>query len=319
MEITQNNETTKKKTAAVKTDGGTAAATVPPLRPRETIALDVIDFDPRNRIIDESSDSFRELLDSVRAFGVIHAPQVQRQDDGRFRLHDGERRVRAARRAGLSAVACDVWPENATAEVILATIAVQQHHEPHRAIHIARRLHKMKHDHGLTLDELAAKTGIPLERVKVYRALLQGSPTLLDFFATHDVPISVAAEMARYDVETNNEGRTRQLIARFKERSLTREDIAELRKREKARLHGGDSSDALEGPSARAKTAVFSRGFVAALKRDGAAELPRLSEALRELGFELVALQDSRYAITTPATHLATDMVQSPGGSKVGR
>jgi hypothetical protein len=290
METTTNKEVATKKGERTSPAATRASEPMAVARKRETLALDLIDFNERNRTIDENSDSFRELVDSVRAFGVIHAPQVQVQADGRYQLHDGERRIRAACAAGIKELACDVWPAQATAEVILASFVVQQHHKPHAPLEIARRLRTMKHEYGLTNDQLAAKTGIPVDRIETYRMLLQGSEDLLSFFHSYDVPLKTAAAMVRYELETS-EHKSRQLIARYKERPLTRDEIVELRKREKARASGRDDA---AGEAAMPARTVFSRAFAVALKKDSEASLPALVAAVEQLGYRLVPADGGR-------------------------
>src|SRR6185503_3886850 len=52
----------------------------------------------------------QELADSIREHGVIEPIVVEKCDDGIFMLHDGERRLRSARMAGLKKVPAIISP-----------------------------------------------------------------------------------------------------------------------------------------------------------------------------------------------------------------
>jgi ParB family chromosome partitioning protein len=135
---------------------------------RVLLPLDAILPDPRNRKIVEDED-FQGLLDSIRVLGVLSPPHVVDQGSGRYLLIDGERRWRAARRAGLSEIPCDVWPVGAEPRALsLAGLVLNEQRKAPGCIHVARRLRDMKHELALTHEALAAQTGLPLDRVKSY-------------------------------------------------------------------------------------------------------------------------------------------------------
>ena len=68
------------------------------------IAVELIDpnpHQPRTRFDEESLD---ELAASVGALGVLQPVLLRKSADGRYQLIAGERRLRAAKKAGLSAI-----------------------------------------------------------------------------------------------------------------------------------------------------------------------------------------------------------------------
>lgn len=73
--------------------------------PRQ-VALDAIEFDPAQPRRGFKEDSLEELSVSVRRHGVLEPVSLRShpEGNGRFIVNRGERRVRAARRAGLTAV-----------------------------------------------------------------------------------------------------------------------------------------------------------------------------------------------------------------------
>lgn len=68
-------------------------------------------FSPHNRKVDETSESFLSLVESVRGAGVAEpiGVRLHPKKEGKFEVFSGERRVRAARKVGLATVAANVY------------------------------------------------------------------------------------------------------------------------------------------------------------------------------------------------------------------
>ncbi len=77
----------------------------------QTLPLDSIRFDPRNPRTDAETTNLDELAASIASGGVVQPPVVLQADDGSYRVLTGERRVRAARLAGLTELCCIVRPD----------------------------------------------------------------------------------------------------------------------------------------------------------------------------------------------------------------
>ena len=123
------------------------------------VALSLIDFDPNQprRSVDEIS--IGELASSIKSYGVLE-PISLRTDhdlDGRFIVNRGERRVRAAREAGLTEVPAfldeRIDPFAQAAENLhrenmspfdLATFIAEREKEGHTRAEIGRRLNKSR-------------------------------------------------------------------------------------------------------------------------------------------------------------------------------
>jgi ParB family chromosome partitioning protein len=116
-------------TAAKKTERQEAPPQPEIPTERRQVSVQAIVPDPQNRVIDESGEEFASLLDSVRVFGVLQPPHVKTLSDSKYFLLDGERRWRAAKKLGFESIACDVWPEQATARDAIAANRRGHHHE----------------------------------------------------------------------------------------------------------------------------------------------------------------------------------------------
>jgi len=123
------------------------------------VALSLIDFDPKQprRSIDEIS--IGELASSIKSYGVLEPISLRTNPDleGRFIVNRGERRVRAAREAGLTEVPAfldeRIDPFAQAAENLhrqnmspfdLATFIAEREREGHTRAEISRRLNKSR-------------------------------------------------------------------------------------------------------------------------------------------------------------------------------
>jgi ParB family chromosome partitioning protein len=253
---------------------------------RQILATTHIVPDPRNRKIAEDEE-FQGLVDSIRVLGVLQPVHVLEREGGTFLLIDGERRWRAAQRAGLEEIPCDVWPARSSARaVMLAGLALNEQRKAPGCLHVARRLRDIKNDHALTQEQLAAETGVALDRIKNYFSLFLGSDFLLRFCEDHDLPLRVAVAFVRYERATN-EARVRRLAQRYAREPLTREEIDGLRKRAETKgREDGDTSPSQRIQPSRARRLL--ERFETEYRREGSGAQAELEELVRRLGFRLV-------------------------------
>jgi ParB family chromosome partitioning protein len=254
---------------------------------RALLPVTAIVPDDNNRKVVED-DEFIALCDSVRLLGVMQPVQVWRRPDGNHRLVDGERRWRAACKAGLAELPCDVWPgDSDPRRVAVAGLILNEQRKAHGTLQLARRLRDIKNECGHSHAEVAAQTGIPLDRVKTYFSLFGASDDLMTFLEENEIPLKVAVELVRFERATN-EARTRRLLQRHKESPLTVQEIVALRKREQ---RTPKTEDGTETPPAakRQRPPAFVERFETAVRKDAGA-LVQLEELARRLGYQLVPL-----------------------------
>ncbi len=112
-------------------------------------------FQPRARFDD---GALGELTDSIRAHGVLQPVVVRRAEDGAFELIAGERRVRAARAAGLAAIPALV---RSASDQELQTLALVENlqREDLNAIEKARALQAMMRNFDWTQEDVARRVG----------------------------------------------------------------------------------------------------------------------------------------------------------------
>jgi ParB family transcriptional regulator, chromosome partitioning protein len=163
--------------------GPSATAAVPA---RETINagprqidIDLIEpspYQPRTRFREEALD---ELARSIQASGIIQ-PLVVRPIGDRFQLIAGERRWRAAQRAGLTKVSAIV--KDVPDEVALEMTLVENiQREDLNAIEAARAFERLMDEFQLTQERVAERTGKDRATVANAIRLLKLEPTIQDW------------------------------------------------------------------------------------------------------------------------------------------
>jgi ParB family transcriptional regulator, chromosome partitioning protein len=165
------------------TSSGGAAAAAParemthagPLQ----IDIDLIEpspYQPRTRFREEALD---ELARSIQSSGIIQ-PLVLRPIGSRFQLIAGERRWRAAQRAGLTKVSAIVRqvPDELALEM---TLVENIQREDLNAIEAARAFERLMDEFQLTQEAVAERTGKDRATVANSIRLLKLEPTIQDW------------------------------------------------------------------------------------------------------------------------------------------
>jgi ParB family transcriptional regulator, chromosome partitioning protein len=165
------------------TSGSNAAAAVPareatgaaPLQ----LDIDIIEpspYQPRTRFREAALD---ELAQSIRSSGIIQ-PLVVRPIGNRYQLIAGERRWRAAQRAGLTKVSAIVRqvPDEIALEM---TLVENIQREDLNAIEAARAFERLMDEFQLTQEAVAERTGKDRTTVANAIRLLKLEPTIQDW------------------------------------------------------------------------------------------------------------------------------------------
>jgi len=143
------------------------------------IDIDLIEpspYQPRTRFREEALD---ELARSIKSSGIIQ-PLVVRPIGNRFQLIAGERRWRAAQRAGLTKVSAIVRqvPDELALEM---TLVENIQREDLNAIEAARAFERLMDEFQLTQESVAERTGKDRATVANSIRLLKLEPTIQDW------------------------------------------------------------------------------------------------------------------------------------------
>src|SRR6266851_556520 len=167
--------------ASLATIGGAAAAPArePAHQGAQEIDIDLVEpspYQPRTRFREEALD---ELARSIKASGIIQ-PIVVRPIGNRFQLIAGERRWRAAQRAGLtkaSAIVRQVSDELALEMTLVENIQ----REDLNPIEAARAFERLMAEFQLTQESVAERTGKDRATVANAVRLLKLEPIMQDW------------------------------------------------------------------------------------------------------------------------------------------
>ncbi|PYU34907.1 MAG: chromosome partitioning protein ParB [Acidobacteria bacterium] len=121
------------------------------------IDIDLIEPSPYQPRTHFREEALAELAQSIRASGIIQ-PLVLRRVGSRFQLLAGERRWRAAQRAGLNRVPA-VIREVSDEAALEITLVENIQREDLNPIEEARAFERLINEFHLTQEEVAAKTG----------------------------------------------------------------------------------------------------------------------------------------------------------------
>ena len=180
-EPAQPTPETHQSVAPVAVAGGAAVAPArePIAHGPQEIDIDLVEpspYQPRTRFREEALE---ELARSIQASGII-LPIVVRPVAYRFQLIAGERRWRAAKRAGLQKVAAIV--RQVSDELALEMTLVENiQREDLNAMEAARAFERLMDEFQLTQESVAERTGKDRATVANAIRLLKLEPTIQDW------------------------------------------------------------------------------------------------------------------------------------------
>ena len=151
----------------------------------EQVPVDLIDpnpFQPRSAFPEET---LRELAESIRSSGVLQ-PILVRRVDGKYQLIAGERRLRAARMAGLQAVPVVIRDlgDRETLELAVTENVMREDLNP---IEVAHAYDSLQERFQLSHEEIAARIGINRSTVSNTLRLLGLPEQIQNMVANGDV------------------------------------------------------------------------------------------------------------------------------------
>lgn len=122
------------------------------------ISLDNIKTNPYQPRKDFDKDELNELADSIKQKGVIQAITVRRADDG-FELISGERRLRAAKIAGIDKIPAYIMDVTSKEELLEIALIENIQRADLNSIEVAEAYKRLMDECSLKQDEVANKVG----------------------------------------------------------------------------------------------------------------------------------------------------------------
>jgi ParB/RepB/Spo0J family partition protein len=143
----------------------------------KNIPIDLIKRSPTNPRKEIHAKELKELADSIKADGVLVPLMVLQLASGEYELVDGERRLKAAKLAGLEIVPCSlvdiVYGQSRTHQIVLNLQRADLHPIDEASAFIA-----LESSFGLSVHDIAEKIGKPesyvAERMQLQKLIEEG-------------------------------------------------------------------------------------------------------------------------------------------------
>ena len=154
-------------------------------------------YQPR-REFDEST--LEELKDSIKSYGVLQPVLVRRLPDGKYELIAGERRLRAAKLAGVKGIPALVKEYN---DVEISEIALIENiqREDLNVIEEARAYDRLMREFQLTQEAMAGKLGRSRSHIANTLRLLKLAPKVQDYVSNGTLSMGQARPLLALEDE----------------------------------------------------------------------------------------------------------------------
>jgi ParB family transcriptional regulator, chromosome partitioning protein len=220
-------------------------------------------YQPRQDFNDEALD---ELAASIAQLGIIQPLTVRALGESRFELISGERRLRAAKRAGLKRVPAYVREADTEAMLEMAIVENIQR-ENLNPVEVALGYHRLIEECGLTQEDVAQKVGKNRTTVTNTLRLLRLPPRVLA--SVRDGTLT--SGHARMLVSVEDDDAQLRLYEQIVEGGLSVRQVEHLIRAYRRRLDEDATAqeaaaDAAEAVSAPDRNALQVREFTGALR-----------------------------------------------------
>ena len=150
-----------------------ADAAPPPAAGLAQVPIDRISPNPYQPRKTFNEASIEELARSVRQHGIVQPLVVTRIGDDKYRLIAGERRFRAAQKAGLATVPVVIKETIADTDVLQIALIENIQREDLNPIEEAYAYHQLHEEFGLTQEEISKRVGKERSTVANFLRLLK--------------------------------------------------------------------------------------------------------------------------------------------------
>ena len=170
-------------------------------------------YQPRKIFNEQSLD---DLARSVREHGIVQPLVVSRTADNRYRLIAGERRFRAALKAGLQSVPAVIKDLQKEGDALQIALIENIQREDLNPIEEANAYHQLHDEFGLTQEEISRRVGKERSTVANFLRLLKLPETVKQRLATGQLSMGHARALLSLDSAKKQE----QLADRIVKNSL---------------------------------------------------------------------------------------------------
>ncbi len=171
-------------------------------------SIKVNPFQPRTQIDEEGLE---DLANSIRVHGVLQPLLVRKMEEG-FELIAGERRWRAAKRAGLSTVPVIVEEVEEESKLEIALVENLQR-EDLPPLDLARGIKKLMEDFNLTQEEVAERVGKKRSTIANLLRLFDLPPSIQDLLQEGKITLGHAKALLSVESQEKQEELVEEILA----------------------------------------------------------------------------------------------------------
>ncbi|MFM7874819.1 MAG: ParB/RepB/Spo0J family partition protein [Actinomycetota bacterium] len=218
-----------------------AAGIETPVAGRLEVNINSIKPNPRQPRTVFDDESLTELAASIKEIGILQPPVVRKVSENQYELIMGERRLRAAKLAGLTSIPV-IIRETSDNELLREALIENIHRSNLNSLEEAAAYSQMLDDFGLTHDELAKRIGKSRPVITNTLRLLNLPPTVQKKLASG----AISAGHARALLGLSDQGEIERIANKIVSEGLsvraTEELIALSAGSSKATTKGGRST-----------------------------------------------------------------------------
>ena len=190
---------------------------------QDEISIDAISPNPRQPRTSFGEEELRELTASIKEVGLLQPPVVREVSLGRYELIMGERRLRAARAAGLTSIPV-IIRQTADNELLREALIENIHRSQLNALEEGAAYAQLLDDFGCTHEELARRLGKSRPHLTNTMRLLNLPPSVQRKVAAG----ILSAGHARALLSLTNEAEIERLASRIVAEGLSVRAIEEI-------------------------------------------------------------------------------------------
>lgn len=162
------------------------------------IPLDEIDVNPKQPRRDFDEQSLKDLAESIKTHDIIQPVTVSKMPSGRYRLVSGERRIRAARMAGIKDIPAYIRQTNDQQLLELALLENLQR-EDLNAMEIALSYKRMMEELNFTQEQVAERMSKDRSTIANFVRLLKLPPDIQVAVRTGELTMGHARALINVD------------------------------------------------------------------------------------------------------------------------
>lgn len=187
------------------------------------VSIDLIDVNPFQPRQDFDQEALEELAASIKQLGIIQPLTLRKLDNGRFQIIAGERRLRAAKMAGLRTVPAFLITTNDQGMLEMALVENIQRTDLN-PIEIAISYQRLIEECNLTQETLSERVGKKRATVANYLRLLKLPPEIQAGIREEKISMGHAKAL----LAINDEEQMTEIYHQITEKQLSVREVEEM-------------------------------------------------------------------------------------------